>query len=242
MTDCSGALDTSRLGAWGDLPFLAEALPAIEARLAAETRPVLPPRGRILAALEMAQPEAVRVVILGQDPYPTPGHANGLAFSVAPGVALPRSLANIFREMRDDLGAAPQGGDLSFWARQGVLLLNTHLTTPAGVAGGHAKLGWDRLAAEVLARLDDRPRAFLLWGAHAQKAAAGLRNAGHLRIATPHPSPLSARRGFFGSRPFSRVNDWLAARGEAPVDWVGTGVPGGGGAANAALPFAHGKG
>ena len=171
------------------------------------------------AALERTRPDDAKVVILGQDPYPTKGHANGLAFSVAPDVALPRSLKNIFRELEDDIGTAPSTGDLSHWADQGVLLLNTALTAPEGDAGGHAKLGWAELTEQVLRRLDDTPRAFLLWGNHAQKLGAQL-SEHHLKIETAHPSPLSARRGFFGSRPFSRVNIWLEAQGHAPIQWV----------------------
>ena len=204
---------------WADLPFFRDDWPTIAARL--RDRDWLPGPGRVFAALALTPPAAARVVILGQDPYPTPGHANGLAFSVTPETALPRSLKNIFAEMRDDIGAAPPNGDLSGWARQGVLLLNTALSVLPGQAGAHATWGWDRLARQAVARAQaERPLAFVLWGAHAQKAVAGLPRACDLVIATAHPSPLSARRGFFGSRPFSRVNDWLCARGEAPVDWA----------------------
>lgn len=213
-------LDTTRLGEWGKLPFLSTTLPRIEAALAAETRPVLPPADQVFSALEMTQPQATRVVIVGQDPYPTPGHAHGLAFSVNPEVTpLPRSLGNIFRELRDDTGSAPANGDLRPWARQGVLLLNTALTVPAGAAGGHMTLGWAELARQVLAHLSDRPRAFVLWGGHAQQLGRAVTGDEHLRIETAHPSPLSARRGFFGSRPFSRINAWLAARGESEIRW-----------------------
>lgn len=207
------------IGEWSDLPFFTDDWPRIEATLAAETRTILPPDHQRFAALTLTPPDTTRVVILGQDPYPTPGHANGLAFSVTPDTPLPKSLKNIFRELRDDTGAAPANGDLTPWADQGVLLLNTALSVPAGAAGGHAKLGWDRLTAQVLARLDASPRAFLLWGAHAQKAARHL-SAHHLKIKTAHPSPLSAYRGFFGSRPFSRVNAWLADRDKAPIRWA----------------------
>lgn len=204
---------------WADLPFFRDDWPTIAARL--RDRDWLPGPGRVFAALALTPPAAARVVILGQDPYPTPGHANGLAFSVTPETALPRSLKNIFAEMRDDIGAAPPNGDLSGWARQGVLLLNTALSVLPEQAGAHATWGWDRLARQAVARAQaERPLAFVLWGAHAQKAVAGLPRACDLVIATAHPSPLSARRGFFGSRPFSRVNDWLCARGEAPVDWA----------------------
>ena len=205
---------------WSDLPFFTETWPAVAARLAEETREVLPPEALRFRALQALAPDAVRAVILGQDPYPTPGHANGLAFSVAPGTPLPRSLKNIFRELEADLGEAREDGDLSDWAAQGVLLLNTALTTPASTAGGHAKLGWRSLTEQVLARLSDRPRAFVLWGNHAQGFRPHIAGADHLIHVSAHPSPLSANRGFFGSKPFSRVNDWLVARGEAPIRWT----------------------
>lgn len=206
--------------AWAHLPFFRRDWPAIRDRLQGMDN-WLPGPALVFAALEATPPERVRVVILGQDPYPTPGHANGLAFSVAPAVALPRSLRNIFAELSDDIGAAPASGDLSGWARQGVMLLNTSLSVPAGDAGGHAKWGWDRLARDTVAEAQRHgPLAFLLWGAHAQKAVAGLPRAQDLLIATAHPSPLSARRGFFGSRPFSRINSWLVAQGRTPVDWA----------------------
>ncbi len=205
--------------AWADLAFFRDDWPGIAARL--EGQDWLPGPARVFAALALTPPEAARVVILGQDPYPTPGHANGLAFSVTPETALPRSLKNIYAEMRDDIGTAPPNGNLSHWARQGVLLLNTSLSVLPGQAGVHAKWGWDRLARQAVARAQSaRPLAFILWGTHAQKALAGLPRASDLVIESAHPSPLSARRGFFGSRPFSRVNDWLAARGEMPIDWA----------------------
>ena len=213
---------TAHIGAWGALPFFREDYPAIANKLAAEKRAVLPAQENIFAALELTQPEETRVVILGQDPYPTPGHAHGLAFSAeADTRPLPRSLGNIFKEMRADLGDAPEAADLRFWARQGVLLLNTVLTVPAGEAGGHAKLGWQKLTAQVLSQLSDAPRAFLLWGKPAQAAAEkSVTGTHHLRIETAHPSPLSARRGFFGSRPFSRTNDWLKQHGQLPINWT----------------------
>ncbi len=213
-------LDVSRLGDWADLPFFRDTLPGIEARLAAETRAVLPPPRQVFAALELTQPRDTRVVILGQDPYPTPGHAHGLAFSVAPQVTpLPRSLGNIFKELRSDVGAAPATGDLRGWARQGVLLLNTALTVPAGVANGHKDWGWGALVTQVLTLLSSAPRAFVLWGRQAQALGKGLGDA-HLRIETAHPSPLSAAKGFFGSRPFSRINSWLETQGTPAIDWA----------------------
>ncbi|WP_017999875.1 uracil-DNA glycosylase [Paracoccus sp. N5] len=204
---------------WADLAFFRDDWPGIAARL--DGQDWLPGPARVFAALALTPPAAARVVILGQDPYPTPGHANGLAFSVTPETALPRSLRNIHAEMQADLGATPPDGDLSGWARQGVLLLNTALSVLPGQAGAHATWGWERLVRQAIARAqDERPLAFLLWGAHAQKAVAGLPRSRDLVIESAHPSPLSARRGFFGSRPFSRVNAWLDARGEAPIDWA----------------------
>ncbi|HQY44247.1 MAG TPA: uracil-DNA glycosylase [Paracoccaceae bacterium] len=207
--------------AWAHLPFFARNWPPLAEVIARDPRPILPPTACRFAALEQTPPDTVRVVILGQDPYPTAGHAHGFAFSVAPDVRpLPRSLQNIFKELHSDLQITSANGDLRGWARQGVLLLNTCLTVPEGAAGGHAKLGWQRLAEQVLTEVSSRPRAFLLWGAHAQALGGFIRpNPDHLIIKTAHPSPLSARRGFFGSRPFSRVNDWLTGRGERPVDW-----------------------
>ena len=209
-------------GPWADLPFFVDDYPRIAAALSAETRQILPPASQRFAALAACAPEATRVVILGQDPYPTPGHAHGLAFSAEPHVRpLPRSLGNIYKEMQADLGGCPDNADLRFLAAQGVLLLNTALSVPAGEAGAHAKLGWSRLTQQVLERLSDRPRAFLLWGKPAQGFARYVAGDDHLIVMSPHPSPLSARRGFFGSRPFSSVNKWLRARGEGEIDWTG---------------------
>lgn len=215
------------LGGWARLPFFEQSWPAIAAELIADPRQILPPEAQRFAALELTQPAATRVVILGQDPYPTPGHAHGLAFSVAPGVhPLPRSLSNIYKELRDDLGVERQDGDLRGWARQGVLLLNTALTVPAGAADGHKHLGWQHLAHQVLALASQRPTAFVLWGNAAQKLEKHIEPGDHLILKSAHPSPLSARRGFFGSRPFSNVNKWLAARGEDAIDWnAGTEAP-----------------
>ncbi|SHG66211.1 Uracil-DNA glycosylase [Cognatiyoonia sediminum] len=211
--------DLSRLGTWGDLPFFADALPSIEAALAGQQ--FLPPEHQVFAALERVQPEDCRVLILGQDPYPTPGHAHGLAFSAEEGTTpFPKSILNIFKEMESDLGENPSSPDLHHWADQGVLLLNTALTVRPHEAGSHAKLGWSELTRQVVARLDEAPRAWLLWGKHAQGFGQDLA-AYHLKIETAHPSPLSAYRGFFGSRPFSTVNQWLMDQGQEPITWVG---------------------
>ncbi|MEE2862224.1 MAG: uracil-DNA glycosylase [Paracoccus sp. (in: a-proteobacteria)] len=205
--------------AWAHLPFFQNDWPAIRVRLADSA--FLPGPDRVFAALKATTPEAVRVVILGQDPYPTPGHANGLAFSVTPETPLPRSLKNIFRELQDDVGAAPPTGDLSNWARQGVLLLNSALSVTPGNAGAHAGWGWSNLARDAVAEVQrHHPLAFLMWGNHAKKTLAGLPRPQDMVVATAHPSPLSARRGFFGSRPFSRINAWLESQGQPPVDWT----------------------
>ena len=204
---------------WAGLPFFRDAWPALWARLEA-TRDWQPEPQAIFRALHLTPRDRVRVVILGQDPYPTPGRATGLAFSFPPGTPPRDSLKNILAEVAADTGAAKPDGDLAPWAEQGVLLLNTALTVPQGRANGHKGWGWETLAAQVLhATATDGPRAFLLWGAPAQKLCAPLPRAGHLFLESPHPSPLSAYRGFFGSRPFSAVNRWLAARGEAEIDW-----------------------
>lgn len=186
---------------------------------------VYPPRGSRLRALELTEREAVRVVILGQDPYHGPGQAMGLSFSVPHGVRVPPSLANIYKEMHADLGLEiPSHGDLTPWAERGVLLLNTTLTVEAGQAGSHAGRGWDRVTDAVVAAAaeSERPTVFVLWGAHAQKKAArlpALAESRHLVLRSPHPSPLSAHRGFFGSRPFSKANAFLELAGRGAVDW-----------------------
>lgn len=207
--------------AWAGLRFFATRWPGIAAALAAETRSWAPGPPNLFRALDLTPPQAVRVVILGQDPYATGGRATGLAFSYPPGVRPTHSLANILAELADDLGTERADGDLAGWARQGVLLLNTVLSVPEGESNGHAGLGWQALASEVLAHVAARPTAFLLWGRPAQALAGPiLDDPRHLVIASAHPSPMSARRGFFGSRPFGRINAWLMARGEAPIDWA----------------------
>lgn len=212
--------DLSRLGGWADLDFFRNDLRAIERALRAETRPVFPPAQAVFHALERTQPEATRVVILGQDPYHTPGKADGLAFSIPGGFGgRLDSLGNIFKEIEADLGCPRSRTDLSDWADQGVLLLNTALTVPQGAPKAHAKLGWDRLVRDVLRHLSDRPRAYLLWGGPAQQAAHSVAAPPNLKIETSHPSPLSAHRGFLGARPFSRTNGWLQAQGFRPINW-----------------------
>jgi len=187
---------------------------------------IYPPRGTRLRALELTPLDAVRVVILGQDPYHGPGQAHGLCFSVPEGVRVPPSLVNIHKELRDDLGAAiPPHGNLEHWAKQGVLLLNNALTVEAGQAGSHQGRGWDAItdaAVAAVARRDE-PCVFILWGSHARKKAERipeLMGSGrHLVLTAPHPSPLSAHSGFFGSKPFSKANAFLAAHGRGTIDW-----------------------
>lgn len=209
--------------AWADLPFFTRDWPRIAAALTAEQTRWFPAAPALFRALDLTPPQAVRVVILGQDPYPTDNRATGLAFAYPPGLRPTHSLRNILTELATDTGQPRADGDLTGWAAQGVLLLNRLLTVPEGRPNGHRSLGWQRLTAEVLSRTATRPTAFLLWGAEAQRAAAEALTTtpdpGHLILATPHPSPLSARRGFFGSRPFTAVNRWLAAQGHAPIDW-----------------------
>ena len=211
----------ARLGDWGSLPFFADRYPSIDAALRAEKRLIFPPADQKFAALEHVAPDDVRVVILGQDPYPTVNHAHGYAFSAEEDTRpLPRSLANIFKEMRSDIGDAPATADLRFWSDQGVLLLNTILTVPAGAPKGHEALGWQTLCDQVLARLADRPRAYLLWGGSAQKAAAGVDGTTNLKIETHHPVGMYGNMNFFGSRPFSRTNAWLHEQGLPPINWA----------------------
>ncbi len=209
------------LGAEFDSDYLRE----LEAFLLAEERAgkvIFPPCDERLQALNATPLADVRVVVIGQDPYPTPGHAHGLSFSVRPQVKpLPKSLANIFRELKADLGIDNDNGSLLPWARQGVLLLNTVLTVEQGRAGSHRNLGWERFTDRIIAAVNGRtePAVFLLWGAHAQKKGRMIDRQRHAVIESPHPSPLSAYRGFFGSRPFSRVNAHLRAFGQTEIDW-----------------------
>lgn len=205
---------------WADLPFFQQDWPALWQRLA--TTPGWQPQPeRIFRALTLTPRQSVRVVILGQDPYHTPGRAQGLAFSFPPEAPPRDSLKNILTELASDTGQTRSDGDLAGWAEQGILLLNTTLTVPVGQAFGHKGWGWEKLTRQILtATAGDGPRAFLLWGGPAQKLCAGLTRTGHLFVETPHPSPLSAYRGFFGSRPFSKINLWLQNQGQPPVNWA----------------------
>lgn len=187
---------------------------------------VYPPAGQRLAALELTALEDARVVILGQDPYHGPGQAHGLCFSVADGVKVPPSLRNIYKEREADLGIAiSTDGNLEHWAKQGVLLLNNTLTVEAGKAGSHAGRGWDAITDACVEAVAARagPCVFILWGSHARKKAGRVpslgKSAEHLVLTAPHPSPLSAYSGFFGSKPFSQANNFLEGQGLEPIAW-----------------------
>ena len=183
---------------------------------------IYPDMYSIFAALEITPYANVKAVILGQDPYHEPEQAKGLCFAVKEGVALPPSLVNIYKELESDMGIPPaKSGDLSCWARQGVLLLNTVLTVRAHQANSHRGIGWEQFTDAAIRILDeeDRPIVFLLWGRPAQMKASMLHNPKHLILEAPHPSPLSAYRGFFGCKHFSKANEFLKANGEEPIDW-----------------------
>ncbi len=186
------------------------------------THQVFPPSDDIFNAFHLTPLKDVKVVILGQDPYHNVGQAHGLCFSVRRGVAIPPSLVNIYQELHDDLGCTiPNHGCLEKWARQGVLMLNTVLTVRAHQANSHRGIGWEEFTDAAIQALDeqDRPIVFILWGAPAQRKKVMLHNPKHLILEAPHPSPLSAFRGFFGSRPFSKTNAFLEAHGVEPIDW-----------------------
>ena len=186
------------------------------------TSVVYPPADEIFNAFHFTPPEKVKAVILGQDPYHEPGQAEGLCFSVKPGVAVPPSLANIYQELHEDLGCEiPRHGSLVKWAEQGVLLLNTVLTVRAHQANSHRDIGWEQFTDAAIRVLTERdqPIVFILWGRPAQRKAPMITNPKHLVLQAPHPSPLSAYRGFFGSRPFSKTNAFLVENGAEPIDW-----------------------
>ena len=182
----------------------------------------LPKPEHIFRALALTAPQDVEVLILGQDPYPNPDFATGLAFSVPTNSPLPQSLRNIYTELESDLHCPPpSNGNLEGWSAQGVLLLNTSLTVEAGRPASHSRLGWQAITTPIVAYLGQRnlPLVAILWGRYAQAYAPYLQGNKTLILASPHPSPLSARRGFFGSRPFSRTNAFLAAQGATPIQW-----------------------
>ena len=184
---------------------------------------IYPPATDVFNAFKATEFNQVKVVILGQDPYHGAGQAHGLAFSVQQGVRIPPSLQNIYKELSTDIAGfqIPKHGNLQHWAEQGVLLLNTVLTVREGQAHSHASLGWETFTDKVIRQLADHREhlVFILWGSHAQKKGAFIDRSRHLVLSAPHPSPLSAHRGFFGSRPFSQANAYLKAQGKSEIDW-----------------------
>ena len=184
---------------------------------------VFPEEKNVFRALELTPFESVKVVILGQDPYHGFGQAHGLSFSVQKGIPLPPSLKNIYKELQEDIGGdLPTEGDLTHWAKQGVLLLNTVLTVEEGNANSHKGMGWERLTNRLIESLNElnHPVIFILWGKPAQDKEKLITNPSHVILKAPHPSPLSAYRGFFGSKPFSKVNEILIQQGQTPIRWI----------------------
>jgi len=194
----------------------------LDAELAAG-KTIFPPQDAWFRALELTPLDKVRVVILGQDPYHGPGQAHGLCFSVPPGVRPPPSLANIYKELANDLGLQrPPHGFLEHWARQGVLLLNSVLTVEMAKAASHSKKGWEQLTDAIIAQVNNKaePVVFMLWGAYAHKKAANVDAGRHLLLKAAHPSPLSAHNGFLGCKHFSQCNAFLVSNGLPPIDWI----------------------
>lgn len=186
------------------------------------THMIFPPSNEVFSAFELTPLADVKVVILGQDPYHNVGQAHGLCFSVKPDVEIPPSLVNIYKELHDDLGCyIPNNGYLVKWAKQGVLMLNTVLTVRAHQANSHRGIGWEEFTNAAIRVLNEqnRPIVFILWGSPAQRKKEMLNNPKHLILEAPHPSPLSAYRGFFGSKPFSQTNAFLEKNGLTPIDW-----------------------
>ncbi|MDO3409296.1 uracil-DNA glycosylase [Saccharibacillus sp. CPCC 101409] len=201
-------------------PYFEELMRRVEEEY--ETHTVYPPKPLLFQALKLTPFANVKAVILGQDPYHGPGQAHGLSFSVLPGVRIPPSLRNMYKEMASDLNVpAPDHGYLIHWAEEGVLLLNTVLTVREGQAASHQKLGWQRFTDAVIQAIGEReqPAVFILWGSHAQKKEALIDASRHAVLKSVHPSPLSARGGFFGSRPYSQTNDYLKSHGIQPINW-----------------------
>ncbi len=209
------------LGAEFEAPYM-QALRDFLAAEKAARKVIYPHSSNWFRAFELTPLDRVRVVILGQDPYHGPDQAHGLCFSVRPGVPVPPSLVNIYKELAADVGFRPVNhGCLEHWARQGVLLLNTSLTVEQGNAGSHRGKGWEAFTDRAIATVNEHaaPSVFLLWGSHARQKKALVDTSRHLVLESPHPSPLSAHRGFFGNHHFSRANAFLVERGRTPVDW-----------------------
>lgn len=209
-----------RLQSEFDAPYFAQLTDFVRHEYA--TTRVYPPGSQMFAAFDACPFDKVKVVILGQDPYHEPGQAHGLCFSVNDGVPFPPSLQNIFKEIHDDIGTpVPMSGDLTRWANQGVLLLNATLTVRAHQAGSHQNKGWEQFTDAVIHRLAQEREnlVFILWGSYAQRKGEFIDRSRHFVLQSPHPSPLSAHRGFFGNRHFSRTNEYLTAHGIEPILW-----------------------
>ncbi|WP_408622921.1 uracil-DNA glycosylase [Celerinatantimonas yamalensis] len=213
---------TPILGEQKKQPYFQQAMAFVSAERAAG-KAIYPPQDDVFNAFKWTGLDDVKVVILGQDPYHQPGQAHGLCFSVQPGVRVPPSLVNIYKELSQDIAGfqIPQHGYLESWARQGVLLLNTVLTVEYGKAHSHAKCGWEQFTDAVISQLNDHcdGLVFMLWGAHAQKKGTVIDPQRHCVLKAPHPSPLSAHRGFLGCQHFSKANQYLQEQGKSPIHW-----------------------
>ena len=209
------------LGAEFDKPYMSELKDFLRSEISSG-KTIYPKGSEYFNALNKTAFNDVKVVILGQDPYHGPGQAHGLCFSVQPGIAVPPSLVNIYKELKSDLNIEPRShGHLISWAEQGVLLLNSVLTVNEGQAGSHQKKGWETFTDAVIEKLnsDQEGIVFVLWGAYAQKKGKFIDREKHLVLESVHPSPLSAHRGFFGTKPFSQINQFLLKKGQVPIDW-----------------------
>ena len=203
-------------------PYFKELTDKVRKEYADPSFKVFPPGNKIFAAFDSSPFDKTKVVIIGLDPYHGSGQANGLCFSVAPGVKMPPSLINIFKEVKEDTGAPfPADGDLTRWADQGVLLLNSSLTVREGMAASHSGIGWEEFTDAVVEKLNKEKEnlVFILWGSHAIKKGEKIDRNRHLVLTSPHPSPLSASRGFFGNHHFSKANSYLLAHGKTPINW-----------------------
>ncbi len=201
-------------------PYFRQLIRAVD--MAREKAEIYPAREDMFSCFVVCPLDKTKVVVIGQDPYHGPGQAHGMSFSVRPGVKIPPSLRNIYKELKSDLDInPPKDGYLEKWAKEGVLLVNTSWSVERGKPSSHANLGWMEFSENLLEFLNDfeRPLVFILWGAHAQKVGSIITNPKHLKIISAHPSPFSANRGFFGSKPFSTTNDFLGEQGQRPINW-----------------------